>query len=1185
MLLRKLEVYGFKSFADRSEIEFGPGITTIVGPNGSGKSNVSDAIRWALGEQSIRTLRGTKTEDVIFAGSSKRRPLGAAEVSLIFDNSDGLLPLEYSEVTITRRAFRTGESEYYINKTQCRLKDIHDLLADTGLGRDSMTVIGQNKIDELLNAKPEDRRLMFEEAAGITKYKYRKREALRKLDETEQNLTRVQDLSGEIENQLEPLAESAERTATFNRYREQLVSCQATLLLDKLEYSEKMVQSANLEQTALSDSELLASSRLSVIETERERQTTELNQLDQTVNSTILAINQTATEMERSDGRVALFQERIAQGRRDAERISRELELLKSEREQLSIKLVEIKHLYSSKEMSEIDITASLEKMLEQDRAINELINKTEAQIQKGTEHNFDHMQELVTERNNHRTAERDLAAQKARIASLEKEEHRFLAEFTATKQQAALIEEDRHNIHSTISATNEKASKAAHDKTYILQDLLKIAEQEKTIVAQIDNLSSRVSVLTAMQEEHEGYGRGTKSVLKSSLPWSKGICGAVGQLISVEDRYLTAVEIALGGTLQHVITINDDVAKNAIEFLKSQKLGRTTFLPLNTVRPQKPRENEMAAAKMEGAIGFASALVRCEPKYQGIVEYLLGRTIVVKDIDCALRIAKHYAHSVKLVTLEGELLNPGGSITGGSATRRDASILGRQNEIDFLHSQLTLKSKELESIKSALLEKKTALSVIEKKSEELATEKHTLDIKLAEISLRSEKLRMDIERLGSSLKTIHTELNTANEEEAQLQHKIKLSLVRIDNLENQDTHFKQNLDTLQSSFRDYKTQKEALSSAITDERIRLSALKQELRNLSSEIDKLTQDDLTKASHITAIVEEQQTLAAAGDHLNTQLADELNVRRETARVKEKLEQERQTLYDEKLMIMAEMQKTDREAKDLRRKVQNMQAKLHEMQLMSAKYEYEITYCLEQLNDRYELSREQAQSVRRSESAEELNRLVYELETHITQLGAINPAAIDEYSRLKERYDFLQAQLSDLVSAKEYLSSIIADIDSTMSKQFRAAFATINQYFQDTFVRLFGGGQASLHMLEPENVLESGIEIFVQPPGKKQQNLALLSGGERALTVIALLFAFLTYRPAPFSVVDEIDAALDEANVQRFSEFLSDFARNTQFIVVTHRKGTMEAADVMIGITMEESGVSRLLSVKFMDKAG
>lgn len=1185
MLLRKLEVYGFKSFADRSEIEFGPGITTIVGPNGSGKSNVSDAIRWALGEQSIRTLRGTKTEDVIFAGSSKRRPLGAAEVSLIFDNSDGLLPLDYSEVTITRRAFRTGESEYYINKTQCRLKDIHDLLADTGLGRDSMTVIGQNKIDELLNAKPEERRLMFEEAAGITKYKYRKREALRKLEDTQQNITRVQDLTGEIENQLSPLAESAERTAEYNQLREQLISCQATLLLDKLEYSEKMLESADLEQAALSESEMLASARLSVIETERERQTIELNQLDQDLNNTIAEINQIATELERSDGRIALFQEKIAQGQRDLERINKELYNLKNEQTQASSKLAEIKELHSTKEAAANESAACLEQLLGQDKEISERILQIEAQIQSGNDHNFDHIQQLVTERNNHRTAERDLTAQKARADNLEKEKQLFLKEMTAAFQQTEQVEADGRSLQAAISSIVAALETGANSKRNIQQDLARITTQEKLLVTEIEGLSSRVTVLTAMQEEYEGYGRGTKSVLKNNFPWNKGVCGAVGQLLTVEDQYLTAVEIALGGALQHVITDTDEIAKQAINFLKAQKLGRTTFLPLNTIKPQKPRENELAASKTNGAIGFASELVRCDPKYRSIIEYLLGRTIVAKNIEDALRIAKQFSHSVKIVTLEGELLNPGGSITGGSTGRRDASILGRQNEIENLHSQLLIKRKEHEGIQINLAEIRAELSCAENHLDQLSSQKHAAEIKLAEVSLRREKLQADAERLDFSLKTINAEIEISNQEETHLLHKIKAALDLISLLESQDTHFKQNLDILQNTFREIKSQKEDLSSLITEERIRLSTCKQELNSITAEINRLIQEELAKADYFKKIHEEQQAITVLGQQLHRQHAEETSARQDTVCVKEKLEQKRQSCYDEKLGVMAEMQKTDREAKDLRRKVQTMQAKLHEMQLMSAKYEYELTYCLEQLNERYELTREQAQTVRRSEKTEELNQLIYALETHITQLGPVNPAAIEEYSRLKERYDFLQVQLGDLITAKEYLASIVADIDNTMSKQFKAAFAMISQYFQDTFIRLFGGGQASIHMLEPENVLESGIEIFVQPPGKKQQNLALLSGGERALTVIALLFAFLTYRPAPFSVVDEIDAALDEANVQRFSEFLSDFARNTQFIVVTHRKGTMEAADVMIGITMEESGVSRLLSVKFMEKAG
>ncbi|MCX7781314.1 MAG: chromosome segregation protein SMC [Negativicutes bacterium] len=1185
MLLRKIEIYGFKSFADRCEIEFGPGVTAIVGPNGSGKSNVSDAIRWALGEQSIRTLRGTKTEDVIFAGSSKRRPLGVAEVSLIFDNSDGLLPIAFSEVIITRRAFRTGESEYFINKTPCRLKDIHDLLADTGLGRDSMTVIGQNKIDELLNAKPEERRLMFEEAAGITKYKQRKRDALRKLEETTHNLTRVQDLTSEIESQLAPLAESAGRTAQYNDLRQELTACQATLLLRKLEKAEAMLSSLEQEKSALTEAELNASTRLTLIETERERLTQELKQHEEELSETLRQLNQKATDMERSDGKLALLKERIAQYQRDIERLSQEIAAQEAAKQEIAEKQASLHTVRVQLEQQEQDCSAILGTLVEQDENMQATISYLENDINDGNEQVFSHMQDLVTERNNYRTAERDLASHKARSLSLEKERQAYAEQLASADSALASLEAENALCNNELQAALKQLAIAESKKGAIQARIQQLVVQETQLLKETETLSSRLNVLTAMQEEYEGFGRSVKSILKSGQTWDSGICGAVAQLITVSDEYVTAVEIALGGALQHIVTENDKIAKQAIEFLKQHKLGRCTFLPLTAIRPLRPRDYETAAAKASGAIGLASTLVRCEARYQHVIDSLLGRTIVVRTIDDALRIAKQNSFSLKIVTLDGELLNPGGSITGGSISRREASILSRANEIEALRQSLAEKRREYAAIQSVLTAHHEELSRNEEFAATLSKQKQAFDIKAAETALRLEKLHADRRRINMALATLAAEIESLASDEAALRKKLIETADTIAKLESAGIERKTRLQDMQQSLKEWKAKRDNLTKAITDEHIRQSSLRQQLHGLTAEAAKLVQELAVKDAQIHRYQVEQQQAEQAKAATIAELSAEETLRAELAGARERLAIERDKLTNLKLNLLADVQKIDREAKELRRKVQGAQSRLHEMELEATQYRYELTYSLEQLRERYSLDREKAAAIKRPESTEELSSIIYRLEAAIHQLGPVNPSAIDEYARQKDRYDFLISQSADLVAAKDYLASIIADIDATMSKQFKTAFETINGYFQDTFVRLFGGGQAWLQLLEPANILESGIEIFVQPPGKKQQNLALLSGGERALTVIALLFAFLTYRPAPFSVVDEIDAALDEANVQRFSDFLREYAKSTQFIVVTHRKGTMEVADVMIGITMEESGVSKLLSVRFMDKAG
>lgn len=1185
MLLRKVEVHGFKSFADRSEIELGPGITAVVGPNGSGKSNVSDAIRWALGEQSIRNLRGTKTEDVIFAGSVKRRPLGAAEVSLIFDNSDNALPIDFSEVTITRRAFRSGESEYYINKSLCRLKDIHDLLADTGLGRDALTVIGQNKIDEMLNARPEERRLVFEEAAGITKYKYRKREALRKLEDTQRNLTRVQDLKSEIEGQLDPLAESAQRTAKYNQLQEQLTSCQVTLLLERLEVAEAKSTASEQEKTVLIEQELAASTQLSLLETDRERLTGELERKEQSLNQINEALNQTATEMERSEGRLALLKERVAQSRRDQERITAELASLFQSKESTQQKIGDLKKNYADSQENYDKCLQQLNELLAREQALDQLIIQHETALKTANEEIFEHMQELVNERNNYRMAERELANHMTKLAGQEKERARYVEELEQTGAELKKLINEKSDFQQEQTNLTGKTHKLRQAQSETQDGMNELLTKERDLNRRVEALVSKKQVLLAMQSEFEGFSRSTKMVLKSTESWSKGICGGVAHLFTVANEYITAIEIALGGSLQHVVTETDETAKQAIQFLKDKQLGRTTFLPLNTIRPVKPKENEIAAARSPGAIGFAAELIQFDPKFASVAQYLLGRTIIVKDIDCALRIARQNSFSLKLVTLEGELINPGGAISGGSHTRREASILGRQNEIDAIQRETVKVQDELQKIRNLLERQETTKRQLEAELSEVMQNQQNLEIKLAELAVHIEKLHADIAKNKFAITTIDNEISGGACDKSAFEQRMQESEQRISRMQASDLEQKDKLTALQRALKENKETRALLTETVTQKRIEESTLKQQRAAFADEIAKSEQAGTDLSGQLTRLQEQQRQTADTEETLIKEAAEEENCQASRISQKVSYEKERDEIYNQKLEVLARIQKSDKETKELRRKVQSFQVRLHEIELAAANYSHDVKYCLEQLNTRHLISREQALTIRRAENAQELADLIYHFETEIYQLGAINPAAIDEYARMKERYDFLETQSTDLISAKEYLLSIIAEMDATMSKQFKSAFETINQYFQDTFIRLFGGGQASLQLLEPEKILESGIEITVQPPGKKQQNLSLLSGGERALTVIALLFAFLTYRPTPFCVVDEIDAALDEANVQRFSEFLRDYAQKTQFVVVTHRKGTMEVADVLIGITMEESGISKLLSVQFMDKAG
>lgn len=1185
MILRKLETYGFKSFADKTEIEFGPGITVVVGPNGSGKSNISDAIRWVLGEQSVRMLRGTKMEDVIFAGSSGRKPLGIAEVSLTFDNSDGTLPLDFNEVIITRRVFRSGDSEYYINKALCRLKDVFELLADTGLGRDAMTVIGQNKVDEILNSKPEERRLLFEESAGITKYKQRKKEAMRKLEDTTQNLIRVSDITSEIQVQLVPLAESAERTKTYNKLQSELVACQITLLLAILEKSEKMVESATLQKSHLAEQEISFTATVSIKETEKMQLTTQLEQANEQLTAYTNSINQADTELERIHGKVALLQERMSNGQRSQERIIDEQARIEGQNNELVQKINDVQETLTTKQALAENLNTVLAEKNEQYQQLVIDIQQTQQELEANKEKTFDYLHEIVGERNKVVTVERDLARIEVRQTNFEQEYQDYAVQLTHTENDRRTILAEQASIKETLAAVHSQKSSLTLAKQAKEQRLQQISTQEKQLFTHVNELTSRCKILSNMQNEYEGFARGIKSVLKSDAPWQKGICGAVAQILKVPDQYVTAIEIALGGALQYIITENAEIGKQAMFFLKTKNLGRATFLPLDTIRPLKPREGEIKAAQMPGSLGFAANLVTADPRYQLVLESLLGRTIIAENIDVAMNIAKQQGYSVKIVTLDGEVLNPGGSMTGGSVNKRDSSFLSRGNAITAIQQELEAEKVRLADVQEQVGIITNEVLQIEGEITSLQKQRQQIEVRQAECAIHGEKIEHDHQRITLAITTITNEKTACVQEKQQLTLLLTQTQKNISSLEERDTEHQENLSSWQQKFEEVQKAKETLQDELTNIKIELTAVGQEITGIIDNCQQYEQSKGLLQTQLTQLKNEHQELALQISLAKQELVATTDQHTALTEQKKNYEEQHKQQHVVKLTILSALQEMEKELKELRRKSHDLQTRLHEIELLATKYTYEVANAHEKLEQQFSLTVEEAKALCLTDHSTNITKRVRELEREIGALGPVNHGALEEYTNLQNRYDFLEKQYQDLIEAKEYLSTIIVDIDKTMSAKFIVAFEKINEHFSDIFVKLFGGGQANLHLIDPENMLSTGIDIVVQPPGKKLQNLVLLSGGERTLTVIALLFAFLTYRPSPFIVVDEIDASLDEANVDRLSEFLQDYAKQTQFIVVTHRKGTMESANIIYGVTMEQSGVSRLVSVKLMDKTG
>lgn len=1182
MQLKRLEAYGFKSFADKLEIEFDKGITAIVGPNGSGKSNITDAIRWVLGEQNVRNLRGAKAEDIIFTGSASRRALGVADVSLTFDNSDGQLALDFKEVVVTRRLFRSGESEFYINKAKCRLKDIYDLFADTGLGRDAISVISQNKIDEVLNSKPEERRLLFEETAGITKYRNRKRESLRKLNDTEQNLLRVNDIVQEIENQLEPLAEQAEKTKQHNGLAKELKSCKLTQIVHKYETRSMERANGQLKLKALKDEESAFLTKVQVLEASKEQLSKEIIDIETSLQGLGEKNYDLGQQLEKNRKEIAILQERLEQSSRSKQRFTidrNEIVQREMETKQRFEKLVAEKQRV---EENAAGIELKLQKELSAEKSLQDKI-KLQAAALRGLQEKAQLKQlEMNEKRQELALLERDLAEVARQLQEqtelYEADEKNWqLQQAQLDELQAAFAkesEEDRTRLQEKKKTENALAV-VEHEQRDINEAVRKAQQQGQSA-------SARLSVLTNLQHEYEGFGRAVKSVLKSKASWRGGVSGAVAELIHVEKRYVTAIEIALGGSLQNIVTKDTQTAKDAIAFLKKDRLGRVTFLPLSTIALRQPGQ-DAAIRQFKGFVGYASELVQTEDVYKKAVNFLLARTIVVDTIDNALELAKKQGYKSRIVTLEGEVLNPGGSMAGGSMAQKDSSFLNRSGEIEQLAADLKKNEEDVVLLqnKGRLVEERCAALTqameqcqlaeqaglvkqaeqkihLEKKQVEITSSMKNMEqlqIKIAELKAKDDGLILHRENMRREIDTFH-DADTSQKPEAAEAAEI------LDDLQ-------QDYEDLSKLLVEHKIAKTVAQQEVIHAAENQAALEMELKRYGQELTK-NQTEMTALQTFIEVSQEQMTvLNANNDIVEQQKAVVLK--------------EHDDCYALKMAKLVETQKNETETKQANKQLNEGRNKMHAFELELTKYDFEIEQCREELMEAYQLTPEAAQAHKLDLSLASLQHKIKVLEGAIQELGAVNPNAIEEYEALNKRYTFLQKQSQDLIDAKEYLVTIIAEMDTTMAKQFKEAFAQISIYFSEIFVKLFGGGQAKLVLTDASNVLASGVEIEVEPPEKKLQNLSVLSGGERALTVIALLFAFLKYRPAPFSVVDEIDAPLDEANVNRFGAFLQEYAQNTQFIVVTHRKGTMEAATVMFGVTVEDAGVSKIVSVRLEDQ--
>lgn len=1185
LILKKLEIYGFKSFADKIHMSFDGGITSIVGPNGSGKSNIADAIRWVLGEQSARSLRGNKMEDVIFSGTQVRKPLGYAQVSITLDNSDFVLPLEYTEVTITRRVFRSGESEYSINKSPCRLKDITELLMDTGIGKEGYSIIGQGRIDEILSNRSEDRRYIFEEAAGIVKYKSRRNEAEKKLDKTQENLLRVEDIIQELEQQLEPLKEQSITAKKYLNLRDQLKHLEINLFLHQYERHSKKTESLKEQIDLLSDQ--INNNKADYKEKEKVRdvKALEINKIKEKIDALQQERYELINQIERIRGEQRLHQEKLSQIERDNNRLMDETEAENKELEERDIEINSLTLLIEEKKqalkLSEEDLNGLVQKLAELEADLKDkqdIVDKSKGNIV----HVLNKISQDKESLTRYQTIKGNLDSRLAKIKEqvLEKEN---------SKEK---LNQELDSLHNNIMSTKAKVDEKESKK----QDIMLEISTTKQTLGQMDNeiqlkrqeiegLRSRHKLLEDMQKGYEGYNKSVKDILracKSNQDMAKRVQGTLASLIDVPKKYELAIETVLGQSLQHIVTDQEEDAKYLIDYLKKNKLGRATFLPISSIRPRTLNKKEEGVLEYKGCHGLASEFIKCDKKYKDIVDNLLGRVIIADDLEEAIRMARDHSHTFRIVTLGGDLINPGGSMTGGSKAVKGISLLGRKRELNELTSKIKDETSKLKSI----LEKQDSLYKKHRQNKDLLEE---IENSLREIVLdltKSQEIYTNSlaqrNRLDLEIRDLNNEETSIKQDLQDLEKLISETTNSLSRLEEENTSISQGTKKLEDTIKELINERDIINSKLADSRVMLATAEGDIKAIDDEISRLNNEKKRKLESIKNKKALYEANIKEKDQLVARIKD-YDKEIETANTKV-LELEGQTktqrdayLEGEKLLL-----DLNNSIKSWNQTIEELTSKKHQFEVQLSRIEAELENFQNNIWNEYEITYNNALLFKdESLSYTRIRQDIQRLKTSINELGSVNVNAVEQYNRINERYSFLTSQRDDLIAAKEDLELVIKDITSSMEKRFRKEFATINKHFGDTFAELFGGGKAELLLEDEQDILSCGIEIIAQPPGKKLQSLSLLSGGEKALTAIAILFAILRHKPSPFCVLDEIDAALDESNVYQFSSFIQNL-KDTQFIIITHRKGTMEASDVMYGIAMEEKGISKLVSVKFED---
>lgn len=1182
MRLKKLDIYGFKSFADRTQITFDQGITGIVGPNGSGKSNISDAVRWVLGEQSAKSLRGGKMEDVIFNGTQKRKKLGYCEVTLTFDNEDRALNIDYTEVAVTRRLYRSGESEYKLNGSACRLKDIVDLFRDTGIGKEGYSLIGQGRIDEILSAKSEDRRQVFEEAAGIVKYKARKNEAERRMSNTTQNLTRVEDILEELNSQLEPLAKQSEQARRYITLREELKTLELNAFIIRSDRTKERIDDLEKNLAGLAEAIEQGEKRIEQSSTERTEQEEAVAQTDREVSAAHAQVLDFTRDQEVREGENNVLRAGIEHARKDEERMREEHDMSESRLERLMGLTAES----TDDEMSRAEALGSdLAALREKEAALEQ----AQAHAQAAEEALDVHKAAIIDAMN--RLS--DARTTQTRLSTMRQTLEKRLEE--STDEQSGMEEELNILTHALSEAEQngaqtsmglDRLQKEAQRLDAVVRDANARAENIKGQVQQLSGnqqaLSSRLRVLREMERDFQGYQGAVKQVLLHAGK-DGGVHGVVANLLRVPKDYERAIEAVLGGALQNVVTKDEYVAKDMIAYLRNNRFGRATFLPITSVRGRTLSRDERQVLALDGCLGVASELITFDEQHRGIMESLLGRTIVARDLDAGINIMRRGRQSFRLVTLGGDVMHSGGSMTGGSAQSRMTSLLSREREIKEHEAQIAENTKKIAAFNEQLSQCEAQRSEAKRLRGEMYDQLHQEQIAVARDQERTARASSEL----SAHKERMQQAEMLREQIADNLSDIGVQLDEMTSTHDDEQHNTEQMNALTSKLAQAQTsarnEVDGLRDEVTAFRVRLAAQERELEALKRDGARLEQEKQSLARRIQES-EQAITALARGRQQDEEALEAALIRQADGLEKLKSAQIALNEAEKRREQKQELVRTLTQQLDALRNVNAQDVdKHHRFELQLSRAQGELQQMQERIWEEYELTYAGAEEFKQPEFELALSeKRIASIRGEIRQMGAVNVNAIEDYRICRERHDDLCAQRDDLVNAQQDLEGIIQGLLVKMEKQFRENFELLTMYFSETFVRLFGGGRAELKLMDPSDALNCGIEIVAQPPGKKLQMLSLLSGGERALTAVAILFAMLRLKPTPFCILDEIEAALDDANVGYYADFLREFTQTTQFVVVTHRKGTMERCDSLYGVAMEEKGVSKMISVQLKD---